>query len=59
MVVMDYFSKWKVVDVSKEDAKTITEILLQNVISKYGVLLEIYSDLMKIRFDKMSMPITF
>lgn len=45
LVVVDYFSKWpEVIPIPNQQATTIAKVLLQQVISRYGVPLELHSD---------------
>jgi len=45
MVAMDYFSKWpEVVPLSNQEAVTVAEALITNVIANHGVPLEIHTD---------------
>ncbi|KAJ8948177.1 hypothetical protein NQ318_010450 [Aromia moschata] len=45
MVVMDYFSKWpEAVPLPNQEAETVAEAFIENVIARHGVPLELHSD---------------
>ena len=45
MVAMDYFSKWpEVVPMPNQEAVTVAEALVENVIARHGVPLELHTD---------------
>ena len=45
VVVMDYFTKWpEAIPIKNQEALTVAEALLENVISRFGVPIELHSD---------------
>ena len=45
MVVSDYFSKWPIpYAIPSQEARTVAKMLIDNWISRFGVLTELHSD---------------